>query len=130
MIAAILLLAAAAGEPEVNCVDPQAQQEMNFCAAREFERVDAEMNVQWRATVAAMKEADRSIDRTYDKEPGYYETLLAAQRAWLVYREKHCLGESFEARGGSLAPLLHGTCMTELTKVRIRQLKELIEGEN
>ncbi len=128
MIAALLLLTAAP-EPELNCIDPQAQQEMNRCAALEFERADAEMNVQWRLTVVAMKEGDRDLDRKYDREPGYYETLLAAQRAWLTYREKHCLGESFEARGGSLAPLLHGTCMTALTRARSKQLRELAGEE-
>ena len=127
MIAWLLLFAAASA---LNCKDPQAQLEMNMCAQREFERADVELNTQWRATAAAMRESDRGIDRKYDREPGYFETLLAAQRAWITYRQQHCLGESFEARRGSLSPLLFSTCMSELTRERTKQLKALVEVEN
>ena len=127
MIAALLLMAAA---PALNCKDPQAQLEMNMCAQRDFERADTELNAQWRATAVGMRESDRGIDRKYDREPGYFETLLAAQRAWITYRRQHCLGESFEARGGSLSPLLFSTCMSELTRERTKQLKALVEVEN
>jgi uncharacterized protein YecT (DUF1311 family) len=130
MIAAFLLLAAAPAEPEESCASPQTQLAMNMCAQGDFERADAAMNVQWRRTVAAAKAADRSIDRTYDRQPGYHQTLLAAQRAWLTYRDQHCLGESFAARGGSMAPMLVSGCKASLTEARTRQLKELAEVEN
>jgi uncharacterized protein YecT (DUF1311 family) len=119
---ALLLLAAA---PALDCRNPMAQQDMNQCAWIDFQRADAALNAQWRRTVAAEREADKSVDRKYDSQPGYYETLLAAQRAWLTYRDNHCLGASFEARGGSLAPLLEATCKTALTEARTRELRAL-----
>lgn len=128
MIAALLLLAAAP-EPEWNCADPQDQATMNMCAHRDFQKADADLNAQWQATSAEMREDDRRIDRRYDKAPGHFETLLKAQRAWLTYRQEHCRGDSFKARGGSLSPLLFSTCMTTLTKARTRELKELTEVE-
>ncbi len=130
MIAALLLLLAA-GEPALDCTrDDLPQLGMNMCAYRDFERADAAMNAQWRLTVAEMKADDRRIDRSYDRQPGYYDTLLAAQRAWLTYRDQHCLGESFTARGGSMAPMLVSGCKASLTQVRTKQLKELAETEN
>jgi len=128
MFAALLLFAAAATADE-DCGD-LPQQPMNHCVLRNFERADEAMNAQWKLTSAAMKQSDRELDRTYDKEPGYFATLLAAQRAWLTYREQHCLGESFEARGGSLSPMLHAGCKLRLTRERTRQLKELVEFGN
>ena len=128
MIAALLLLAAAPAVEE-DCGD-LPQQPMNLCFLREFERTDAEMNAQWALTSKVLKDADREIDRKWDRQPGYFETLLAAQRAWLTYRDQHCLGESFEARGGTLAPTLHSTCKTALTRERIKQLKALAGMEN
>jgi uncharacterized protein YecT (DUF1311 family) len=128
MIAALLLLAAAP-VTEKDCGD-LAQQPMNQCFGRVFERADAEMAAQYRIAAAAMKEADRELDRSNDRQPGYYATLLAAQRAWLTYRDRHCLGASFEARGGSLAPTLDSLCKIELTRDRTRQLKAMVGGEN
>ncbi len=128
MIVAILLSAAAAPpDPQWNCDDPQYQQEMNWCAAREFEKADAALNAQWKVTSAAMKERDAELDRTYDERPGHFDTLLAAQRAWLTYRDEHCASEGYWARGGSMEPLLVSTCRTKLTEERTQQLKDLIE---
>jgi uncharacterized protein YecT (DUF1311 family) len=128
MMAALLLFTAAAAADE-NCGD-LPQQPMNLCFYRAYERADAEMNAQWKLTAAAMKQDDRDLDRTYDKEPGYFDTLLASQRAWLTYRDQQCLSESFEARGGSMAPMLNSSCRITLTQERTRQLKALVEVEN
>ena len=130
MIAALLLLAATP-TAELDCASGDLpQQGLNICAAREADKADAEMNAQWRATLAAMRNRDRELDRTYDKEPGYFDTLLAAQRAWLTFRDKHCLIASFEMRGGSGAPLVLSSCLADLTGARTAQLKALIETGN
>ncbi|KRA82724.1 hypothetical protein ASD76_01115 [Altererythrobacter sp. Root672] len=135
MIAVLLLLlaqpdanAAAATEALDDCADPQAQQEMNRCAYLDFQSADAALNEEWATTVAAMKAADAEIDREYDQQPGHYETLLEGQRAWLKYRDAQCLMESFEARGGSMQPMLENFCMTYLTELRIQQLRLMTAG--
>ncbi len=127
MLMSLMLLAAAAQEPAVDCENAQYQVEMNFCAGKEYDAADAELNAQWKVTVAALKARDKAIDRSYDSQPTHYDTLLAAQRAWLTYRDQHCLSESFAARGGSMAPMLHSGCMARLTKERTAELKELAE---
>jgi uncharacterized protein YecT (DUF1311 family) len=129
MIAALLLMAAAPATSDEAC-DDLPQQPMNLCVYRNFERADAEMNARWKKAAAVMKAADAALDRTYDKDPGYFATLLAAQRAWLTYRDQHCLGASFEARGGSMSPMLDSGCKITLTRERTRQLKALVEIEN
>ncbi|WP_156457500.1 lysozyme inhibitor LprI family protein [Altererythrobacter sp. Root672] len=120
--------AAAATEALDDCADPQAQQEMNRCAYLDFQSADAALNEEWATTVAAMKAADAEIDREYDQQPGHYETLLEGQRAWLKYRDAQCLMESFEARGGSMQPMLENFCMTYLTELRIQQLRLMTAG--
>jgi uncharacterized protein YecT (DUF1311 family) len=109
------------------CDDPQAQQVMNMCAARDFESADAALNEQWDLTVAVMKEADAERGRD-DGQPGYYDTLLEGQRGWLLYRDAQCLSESFEARGGSMQPMLELFCKTYLTELRTEQLRALVAG--
>ncbi len=122
---------AAPPNPEWNCEAPEVQQEMNWCAAQEFAAADDELNTQWAITSARMKVRDeRREDGALtqgDERPGDFETLLEAQRAWLAFRDAHCRGEGYYARGGSLEPLLVATCRTDLTKARTEQLKELIQ---
>jgi len=123
----LLALAAAAQAPKVDCNNAMAQPDLNACAYQEFARADAALNAQWKVTVARMKEQDRGLGRTYDKRPGYYDTLLAAQRAWLTYRDQHCAAEGYSMRGGSAEPMVNSGCKAQLTKARTVQLKALIE---
>lgn len=128
MIAALLLLAAAPAEP-MDCANAGTQLELNLCARGDFEAADAELNAQWKLTTAYMRERDKDYTPGQDSYPSYFETLLAGQRAWLTYRDRHCLSESFEARGGSMQPMLISGCMTELTRARTAQLRALAETE-
>lgn len=117
--------------PQWNCDEPQAQQEMNYCAAQDFKRADEALNLQWAETSAAMKARDERRETgalpELDDRPGYFQTLLEAQRAWIAFRDAHCRSEGYYARGGSLEPLLVSTCKTTLTEARTQQLAQLIE---
>jgi uncharacterized protein YecT (DUF1311 family) len=132
MIAALLLLATAPGVDidATDCDDNSPQQMLNICAANAAQAADHEMNLVWKRVAAEMKLRDSEIDRKTDREPGFFDTLLASQRAWLTYRDKHCLLASFEMRGGSGAAQIHGGCFHELTRARIAQLTALIETGN
>ncbi len=123
----LLAFAAAAQDPEIDCDNAMAQFELNACAYKEFERADAAMNAQWKVTAARMKKNDADFDRSQDNRPGYFDTLLAAQRAWLTYRDKHCASEGYTMRGGSAEPMVISGCQTQLTEARTKQLKDLIE---
>ena len=127
ILSTLLALAAAAQDPEIDCDNAMAQFELNACAYKEFERTDAAMNAQWKLTAARMKQIDKDFDRTQDNRPGYFDTLLAAQRAWLTYRDQHCASEGYTMRGGSAEPMVISGCQTQLTDARTKQLKELIE---
>ena len=128
MIVTLFLAAGAPVDmPDWNCDNPVAQQEMNWCAAQEFNKVDAALNQQWKLTATAMKAQDAEWDFSQDRRPGHFDTLLAAQRAWLTYRDNHCASEGYWARGGSMEPLLVSTCKTTLTERRTEQLRSLIE---
>ena len=133
MIAAALLLLAAApaAAPAVDpnatdCDESSPQQMLNICAANAAASTEAELNAQWAVTSAEMKRRDAGIDRDVDLQPGYFDTLLAGQRAWLTYRSRQCLLESYEMRGGSAAPMIMSGCMERLTRLRLEQLKALV----
>ena len=70
---------------------------------------------------------DAKFDPAQDDRPGYFDTLLAAQRAWLDYRDKHCTSAGYSMRGWSAEPMVVSGCQAELTDARTQQLKALIE---
>lgn len=125
MSALILLLVLATVEPAPDCANPQTQTDMTICADRDYRQADAELNIQWKENVAEAKDFDQSRDRANDKRPGYYDTLLAGQRAWLTFRDQQCAYEGYYARGGSMEPMLIGNCKANLTRARTEQLKEM-----
>lgn len=137
MIWSSLMLLAAAPAPDPaddlpECNEEAAemgvQQEMNICAHREYLIADAALNAQWRLTRQAMQERDSEAEKPdWDNRPGYFETLLEAQRAWIAYRDAHCRSEGYEARGGSLEALLVATCKRDLTEKRTEELRSLAE---
>ena len=122
----LLLLLAQQG---VDCAEPMTQRDMNYCAGVEWEEADEALNVQWNQTAARMRQLD-DVTREDDDRPGYFAQLLAAQRAWLSFRDNHCASEGYNARGGSLEPLLIATCKTGLTRTRTDQLRALNEYPN
>ena len=137
MIVLVTLLLLSAQDPQWNCANPQAQQEMNYCAGEDFRRADAELNSVYRTAIASAQAADREYNRmdpggasARRDEPGEEASLREAQRGWVSFRDANCRLESFEARGGSLAPTLNSTCRITLTQERTRQLKALVEVEN
>ncbi|HEX8257301.1 MAG TPA: lysozyme inhibitor LprI family protein [Allosphingosinicella sp.] len=124
-MSSILLALLLASAPD-DCANPMAQQEMNRCAARGFEQADAELNAQWRLTLAAVRAGDGDPIEG-DTRPSGEARLREAQRAWVSFRDAHCAVHGYQARGGSLEPLLLDGCRAALTRERTRQLKELTE---
>lgn len=138
MIATLMLpLLLQSAEPLPECDEKAAemgiQQPMNQCAYRDFVIADRELNAQWKVTSDAMKARDADFAKyggdQYDSREGWFESLLEAQRAWLVYRDAHCRVDGYTARGGSMEPMLVSFCKTHLTRERTEQLRALIESE-
>ena len=124
-----LLLQAAPATPQVDCDNAMTQAAMNLCAGRDFQAADRALNRQWTKTAAEMRRRDKAMTRD-DGRPGYFDALLDAQRKWLAYRDAHCRAEGYMARGGSMEPMLVGTCKADLTRKRTAQLRDLIEWGN
>ena len=130
MIDLAFALLLSAQDPQWNCENPQAQQEMNYCAAQDAERADAELNNVYRTAIERARAADRDYARgdpgganARSGEPGEEASLRAAQRAWVAFRDAHCRLQSFEARGGSMQPMIEGGCRATITRARTAELR-------
>ena len=117
--------AASAQEPQVDCKSPVTQMEMTYCAGQEYAEADEVLNAQYRITREAMRKQDADgIAETAGAE----DALVKAQRAWVAYRDAQCVSYSFQARGGSMEPMLVAGCQADLTRSRTDALKELVDG--
>ncbi|HVK90936.1 MAG TPA: lysozyme inhibitor LprI family protein [Mycoplana sp.] len=126
---AVALFAPAASaqdaEPELDCANAVTQMEMNLCAQVDYEAADDELNRAYRAAMKVMETTDADLGEIDPAYPGAVGALKKAQRAWIPYRDAHCELAGFEARGGSLEPMLVSACLADLTLKRTQELEAL-----
>jgi uncharacterized protein YecT (DUF1311 family) len=114
-----------AAEEKLDCENVMAQQDMTICAGRDYDAADAELNAVWKEARAAAKAEDAEYQ---DDLKGAEKALLAEQRGWIAYRDGHCELAGFEARGGSMEPMLVAMCLAETTRLRTQELRRYIDG--
>lgn len=85
---------------------------MRECAANEYRRLDRELNIVWRKTMARLSDA-RARER-----------LRAAQRQWLKTRKSECDRQVADSgmNGGTGALLIADTCAISQLETRIAWL--------
>jgi len=121
----MLLAAGAAHAEDVDCDNAQTQSDMTSCAEARYEEADKALNAQYKQTRAAMVAIDKDLDGDMQ---GAEQALLKAQRAWISYRDAQCENYGFQARGGTMEPMLVAGCLADLTDLRTKELKELANG--
>jgi len=123
----LLIDGPAAGDdaPNVDCGNAMTQLDMNICAQRDHATADTALNAQYALTRKAMADIDAGLESNLQ---GAAKGLLAAQRAWIAYRDAECETEGFQARGGSMEPMLVSGCLAQLTIKRTAELKALADG--
>lgn len=92
------------------CTNPQTQTAMNTCAQAEYDQADAKLNNAYqevKASVGAQK-ADQ---------------LIAAEQAWLTFRDAYCDFVQAQYAGGSIQPTVYYGCLTQLTTDRTAELQ-------
>jgi uncharacterized protein YecT (DUF1311 family) len=89
------------------------QASMTTCAVYEFHLHDIELNELY----------GRLVDFQDGRDS---KQLVAAQRAWLRFRDLNCSYEASDVVGGTLHSAVEFHCKTTMTKDRIEQFKELL----
>jgi len=109
------------------CAAAKAPAAANDCFAKLYVDSDAQLNVTYNQVVAVMKTLLTDAQRHNDAaqiahHQAAMDRLLAAQRAWLNYRDLHCDSVKFQYDGGTLSPAAWSQCMAETTQQRISAL--------
>lgn len=107
---AFLLALAPAARADESC-SALTQMDMNACAGRNFDAADARLNGLWKQVTARLAgNADAKAE------------AVAAQRAWIAFRDAECTFAASGVEGGSIYPTIWAECRRSLTEERSRTL--------
>lgn len=99
-----------------SCMDAATSQgQMNSCASESYRAADKTLNDVYRRATARVN-ADAATKKK----------LVAAQRAWIVFRDAEC---DFVASGtgeGSAAPMVKLGCLEDLTRHRVDRIQKYL----
>ncbi len=100
-----------------NCNNPQTQSEMNICASIAYQNADRKLNQVYRQLLPKLSAARK-------------QKLIAAQQAWIKFRDSSCEFERSAYEGGSLAPMIYGFCLADVTEQRTKDLRRYLEDSD
>lgn len=124
MGALLAFVSAAVAQNETDeCDDSKGQSGLTACAWDRAGKADADMAVAFAKARAAMEAIDRDVSEVRPNPAGGVEALEQSQRGWLDYREGRCTIAGFDERGGSIEPMIVGSCHEEMTRARIAELE-------
>ncbi len=128
LLTILLASAPAFADDTPDCVDPQDQYSLTYCAGVDYEDADAELNSLWPEIVAAAKSNDEYVaDLARERGvPTTLEALRTAQRAWIAFRDAQCEYEAYDVFGGTAQPMVGSLCLARLTRERIDVLKQAL----
>ena len=106
-----LMLAAA------TCGATGGQAALNECATARYRAADAALNAQYRHTLGVVT-----------KEGGA-QTLVAAERAWIAYRDNQCEAENALFKGGSMHGMAVTDCRVRIMRARTRELAQMEKAD-
>ena len=95
----------------------QTQLEMNRTADVKFKKADAELNKIYNQLMKMLDKNEKQL-------------LITAEKDWLKFRDSHCKFEDSQYEGGSIQPLIYSSCLEELTRKRIAEIKASIKDHN
>jgi uncharacterized protein YecT (DUF1311 family) len=108
----VLAVLSIAPAQAADCANATDQATMNECAGAGFKKSDAELN-------ALYKQIEQRLRGNADT----LKLLVAAQRAWVGFRDAECGFSSSGVSGGTAYPMIHAMCLDGLTQQRVKDFK-------
>jgi uncharacterized protein YecT (DUF1311 family) len=80
----------------------------------------------------AAEAADKKLNATYKRllpllDAEAKAKLIAAETAWITFRDRQCLFEGDWYRGGSASPYQYNLCLQRMTEARTKELETAIK---
>jgi uncharacterized protein YecT (DUF1311 family) len=102
---------------KLNCNNSQTQIEINECARLSYQNTDKKLNQVYQQLLPKLQGSRQ-------------QKLIAAQQAWIKFRDSSCQFETSRYEGGSIAPTIYLACLEKITKQRTQQLQEYLKPDS
>ncbi|MBV7536705.1 DUF1311 domain-containing protein [Duganella sp. sic0402] len=112
----LLLAASASSVYALDCKTASATPELNECAAIEQKKVEDQLNQIYQRSIKAIDEPDTK------------KALIAAQRAWIKFREADCKAVYERYKQGTARTMMFIGCMRGHAENRIKDLADFQYG--
>jgi uncharacterized protein YecT (DUF1311 family) len=127
-VAAWAVLACATSGHAAAPAKPAARADVCAGAANEVALLACRSRLQDQSMAAQQRLIDKLRKRLEADEPERLQLLLAAQAAYLQYRDAECRMRTFESRSGSAFQAYWLACLTELNRLRAADLQALVDN--
>ncbi|OPH11436.1 lysozyme inhibitor LprI family protein [Cylindrospermopsis raciborskii] len=94
-----------------DCQKAVTQAQLNQCAAINAKTADQKLNDAYNKVLAIYKGKRQA------------KLLIAAEEAWIKYRDASCAFSRSRVEGGSIMPMVYLNCLERLTKERTQELE-------
>ncbi|AVH70441.1 lysozyme inhibitor LprI family protein [Nostoc sp. 'Lobaria pulmonaria (5183) cyanobiont'] len=101
---------------KLNCNNPQTQAAINECTKLSYQNADKKLNQVYQQLISTLESPRK-------------QKLIAAQLAWIKFRDNNCEFERSKYEGGSIASSIYSGCLENTTKLRTQQLQEYLKTD-
>ncbi|MCC5614203.1 lysozyme inhibitor LprI family protein [Nostoc sp. CHAB 5836] len=101
---------------KLNCNNPQTQPAINECTKLSAQNADKKLN-------QVYQQLQSTLERSRKQK------LIAAQLAWIKFRDTNCEFERSRYEGGTIASSIYFSCLANITKLRTQQLQEYLKPD-
>ena len=110
---AVVLAATAAHAND--CENPISQKAMTDCAQQDLDQSDTRLNALYTEIKTRLKDDAHATKK-----------LVAAQRAWIAFRDSECAFAASGVEGGSIYNYVHTTCLDRRTATRVADFERYL----
>jgi len=112
----ITVLSEFAHAQEPVCLNDGSGRDTAVCAYAELAKADTQLNDAYQKALDLLGSADRADAKV---------ALVAAQRAWVKFRDADCHVQDRIFENGTMRAALVGSCLKDRTEQRTKELKEI-----
>lgn len=81
----------------------------------------------FKASDAELNRLYKEIERRLRDDRDTAKVLVAAQRAWIAFRDAECKFVASGVQGGSVYPTIYSNCLGEVTQSRVEDFKRFLK---
>ncbi|MFC5458484.1 lysozyme inhibitor LprI family protein [Massilia niabensis] len=118
----LLLLSAHAGPSfALDCNKRLTTVELNECASKEKDKVEAKLNSTYQRIMKSLSRPDPDTDS--EQRSRMKKSLISAQRAWVTFREADCDAVYEKHADGTIRNLMYISCLQRHAEKRVKDLE-------